>query len=128
MPDEEHVPAYVREHGPLQLPLRVIHLANEIGTLKQEAGSDRDKRLARTLAKEGQLRLVLTVMRAGDRLQEHQTEGALALQCIEGSLRLHTQISHPIDLRAGELVALDGGVTHSVEAVTECAFLLTVAQ
>lgn len=67
-------------------------------------------------------------MRAGARLAEHQTEGALTLQCLEGCVRLSTAGGRPIDQRAGELVALDAGIKHSVEAATECALLVTVAQ
>ena len=33
-----------------------------------------------------------------------------------------------IELTEGEMAALDGGVVHSVEAVVETAFLLTIAQ
>ncbi len=124
----EHTPAYVREHGPLEVPLRVVKLDDALATLKQEPGWTRDNRLAHTLAKQGNLRVVLTVMRAGAELREHKAEGALTLQCVEGRLRLRIPRNHPIELVAGEFVALDAGVSHTVEAVTECAFLLTIAQ
>lgn len=128
MTEEEHVPAYVRQHGPLQTPVRVVQLANELATLRLEPVWQRGERVARTIAKEGKLRLVLTLMPAGTRLHEHRAEGALTLQCLAGRLRLEIEATHPLELIEGELVALDGGVTHTAEAVTECAFLLTIAQ
>lgn len=123
----EQVPTYVREHGSLETPLRVVRFANEIATLKNEPAWQNGERVARTLAKEGRLRVVLSLMRRGSRLHEHQTEGATTIQCVEGRMRLLSP-GREIELLAGELVALDGGVRHSVEAATECAFLVTIAQ
>src|SRR5579884_2624399 len=118
----ERTPAYIREHGPMEQPLRVVKLDDAVATLKQEPAWQRDTRLARTLTKEGRLRLVLTIMRAGARLHEHKAEGALTLHCVEGSLLLRIPENHPIELAAGELIVLDAGISHGVEAVTECAF------
>jgi quercetin dioxygenase-like cupin family protein len=126
MAAEEHVPAYVREHGPLATPVRVLQLANEIAMLKREPGWEQDNRLAKTLTKEGSLAVVLSVMRAGAHAQEHRAAGPVTIQCLEGTLRLQ-RAGHPIDLVAGELVVLDAGVPHSHEALTDCAILLTLS-
>jgi quercetin dioxygenase-like cupin family protein len=123
----EHVPAYVREHGPLETALRVVGFANEIASLKDEPTWQRGERVARTLTKEGRLRIALVLMRQGSRLHEHKTEGATTIQCLEGRMRL-LSLGREIELLPGELVALDGGVPHSAEAVSECAFLVTIAQ
>jgi quercetin dioxygenase-like cupin family protein len=128
MSAQEHTPAYVREHGPLQTPLRVVRFANEITSLKQDPAWQSGERAARTLVKEGRLRAVLTLMRAGMRLHDHKTDGAVTVHCLQGRMQLQTAIGHPLELIEGELVALDAGVTHSVEALTECAFLVTLAQ
>jgi quercetin dioxygenase-like cupin family protein len=128
MPAEEHVPSYVREHGPLATRLRIIRFANELASLKQDPAWQHGERVARTLVKEGRLRAVLTLMRAGTRLHEHQTEGAATIHCLSGRMRLDTVGSDPVELGEGELAALDAGVKHSVEAATECAFLVTLAQ
>lgn len=52
MPAQEHASACVQEHGPQELPLRVVKL-NELVTRKQEPAWARDHRLARTLVKQG---------------------------------------------------------------------------
>jgi quercetin dioxygenase-like cupin family protein len=124
MPNQ-HVPVYVREHGPLETSVRVLQIANEIAMLKREPTWAHDDRLAKTLAKEGPLALVLSLMRAGAKAEEHSAAGPVTVQCIEGTLRLYTG-GHPLDLVAGEIVVLDAGVPHSHEAVTDCAILLTV--
>ncbi|HLZ69679.1 MAG TPA: cupin domain-containing protein [Dehalococcoidia bacterium] len=123
----ERVPAYVREHGPLELPVRVLRFGNEIARLRKEPGWQKSNRLARTLAKEGGLSVVLSLMKAGAIVQEHHAEGPVTLQCLEGRMRLHTA-GHPIDLLSGEMVVLDGKLPHRHEALTDCAVLLLVSR
>ncbi|HLZ71785.1 MAG TPA: hypothetical protein VKV26_17930 [Dehalococcoidia bacterium] len=123
----EHVPEDIREHGPLQSELRLVQIADEVQSLKQEAAWQRGDRAARTLVKEGKLRVVLTAMRARTSLQEHRTEGATTIQCIDGRLRV-LALERSIELLPGALIALDAGLPHRIEATAECAFLLTIAR
>lgn len=128
----DHQPAYIREHGPMQVPLRIVRLASEIESLMAEPAWQHGDRVARTLTKESVLRAVLTVMRAGAKLEPHTADGAVTIQCVQGRMHLITpaedgSLSHADELIAGELAVLDRGLAHSVEAVDECAFLLTVA-
>lgn len=125
MAAHDHVPAYVREHGPREVPVRVLRFANEIGMLKREPGWQRDTRLAKTLAKEGPLAVVLSLVRAGTTV--HQATGPVTLQCLEGTLRVH-YAGHPLELVAGEMIVLDTDIPHSHEAITDCAVLLTMWQ
>ncbi len=127
MAAEDHVPAYVREHGPREVPVRVVKFASEIAMLKREPRWQHDNRLAKTLAKEGPLAVVLSIMRAGATVQEHQVDGPVTLQCLKGTLRLH-YAGHPLDLVAGELVVLDAGIPHRHEALTDCAILVTITK
>ncbi len=127
MAANKHIPAYVREHGPMETPVRVLQFANEIARLKRQSGWQRDNRLAKTLAKEGPVAVVLSLVRAGTTVREHQAAGPVTLQCLEGKMRLH-YAGHPIELVAGEMVVLDAGIPHSHEAITDCAVLLTMTQ
>lgn len=122
-----HEPTYTREHGPMEVPLRILRFEDQIGTLKKEATWHRGDRVAKTLVKEGGLSVVLTLMHAGTALHEHRAEGPVAIQCLAGCMMLHAQ-ERSIELIEGEMAALDGGVPHTVEAVTETAFLVTVAR
>lgn len=128
MDEKQQIPAYVREHGPLEVPVRVVQLHDQIERLRATSEWLKGDRVAQTLVKEGRLRVVVMLLHAGARLQDHSAEGALTLQCLDGRLRFQTDTGHPIELLAGELAALDQGVVHSVEAVTDCAFMLTIAQ
>lgn len=127
MAAHEHIPAYIRERGPMQLPVRRLHFASAIAMLKREPAWAHGNRLARTLAKEGPLAVVLSPMKAGASTQEHRAEGPITAQCLEGRLRLHAG-GHPLDLVAGEMVVFDGGIPHLDEALTDCAVLLTMTQ
>lgn len=81
---------------------------------------------AKTLVKYDDLRIVLTALQAGRRIPGHKTEGRISIQTVSGHLRVHVG-ERTFDLPAGRLLALDRAVPHDVEAITESAFLLTVA-
>ncbi len=122
-----HEPAYIREHGPLEVPLRILRLDDQIAEIKRDAAWEREGRVGKTLAKEGALSVVLTVMRAGAALHEHQTEGPITIQCLSGRLELSAD-GRTVELAAGELAALDGRVRHSVKALADSASLVTLAR
>jgi hypothetical protein len=44
-----------------------------------------------------------------------------------GRIRLHLREHEPLELSAGQLLALDCSMPHDVEALEESAFLLTVS-
>jgi quercetin dioxygenase-like cupin family protein len=120
-------PAYVREHGPLELPIRVTRLSDQIDALKQEAAWQHGERTGKTLAKESDLSMVLTLMRPASRLPEHEMASAATLQCLSGRMKL-LALGREIELGEGEIVTLDHDVPHALEAMTESAFLLTIAR
>jgi hypothetical protein len=62
---EAHEPAYVREHGPLEVPLRHVRLNDELASLKRQPAWERGERVAKTLVKEQGLNAVLTAIHAG---------------------------------------------------------------
>ncbi len=101
-------------------------LADELEQLRLEPSYTSGDRNARTLVKDERLRVVLTAMKAGARLNEHRAPGPVTIQAVEGTLRVLGS-GGTIDLPTGQVVSLGANVSHSVEAVNECAFLLTIA-
>jgi quercetin dioxygenase-like cupin family protein len=114
--------------GPQQLrgPLLTFDLAAEAGQLRAELAYQAGERSANTLVKAPDLRVVLTAMRAGARLKEHDAAARISIQTLSGRLRLHVA-DEPVELPAGHLLVLDHDLVHDVEALEDCVFLLTVA-
>lgn len=114
---------------PMSAPCLAFDLENEVGRLWEEQAA-RSGRNARTLVKQPDFRLVLTVLRAKERIQEHQANGRVSIHTIHGHVRLHVSqrgSADAIDLPAGHVLTLDRGIHHDVEALIDSAFLLTIA-
>jgi quercetin dioxygenase-like cupin family protein len=66
------------------------------------------------------------LMKAGTQMNEHQAEGRVSIHHLLGKIRIHLP-DKKVSLSAGQLLVMDCGVLHDVEAVEESAFLLTIA-
>ena len=116
------------ERRPSQLlvgPLLTFDLAAETARLRQEASWQQGDRNAKTLAKEDTFRCVLTLLRAGARLEEHATAAYVSVQTLSGRLRLRAG-EQTVELPAGHLLVLAPDLPHDVEALEESSFLLTL--
>ncbi len=114
--------------GPQQLrgALLTFDLAAEAGQLRAELTYQEGDRNANTLLKEQNARVVLTALRQGARLHEHQTAGWVVIQTITGRIRLRA-LGQSVELPAGHLLTLEPNAAHEVEALEESVFLLTLA-
>lgn len=104
-------------------------LDEEIRRLWQEPASGAGRN-ARTLVKQPDFRIVLVVLKANHRINEHGADGRISIQTVRGHIRMRVDrqgADETIDLPAGHLLALDRGIQHEVEAGVDSAFLLTVA-
>ncbi len=100
-------------------------LAAEIENLKREPAWQ-NGRNAKTIAKYADLRIVLTVLRGGTRIEQHHSAGRISVQTISGHIRMHAA-DRVFELGTGRMLALDRAVPHDVEAMEDSAFLLTIA-
>ena len=64
-------------------------------------------------------------MKAGARLAEHRAKDTASIHTLSGHVRLRL-LKKVADLPAGQLLVLERGILHDVEAVVESAFLLTL--
>jgi quercetin dioxygenase-like cupin family protein len=103
-----------------------LSLNAEIAALYRETAWQAGDRNAKTLVKEGDLRQVLTVLKPGAVLREHQVPGTAAIQVLGGRLRVRTD-GQMIDLTPGMLLTLAADAPHDAEALDEAAFLITIA-
>jgi quercetin dioxygenase-like cupin family protein len=72
------------------------------------------------------LNVVLLVMKAGDRLEEHAAPGPISLVVREGRIRF-TTADGSVEAGPERLLACDAGVRHAVEALGDTVCLLSVA-
>lgn len=101
-------------------------LSAEDAELRERAQLAKSGRAAKTLVKEGRLRITLIVMRRGSRLSAHQVEGVVSVQVVRGRARVSAE-GASTDLASDGLLVLQEEVPHTVEALTDCALLVTVA-
>jgi len=82
-------------------------------------------RITKMLSKGPGLRIGLVLMEAGATWEEHKTESRIIVQPLEGRIRFSTS-DRATEIGPGELLVLAPGEPHSVEALEQTAFLLTL--
>ena len=103
-----------------------FELSAEDAALRERATTAKSGRTARTLIKEGRLRVTIIVMRKGAVLGAHQVEGAVNIHILRGRARV-SAAGASTDLASGGLLVLQEEVPHTAEALSDCALLVTVA-
>ncbi len=121
-----HSHDYLRTHQ-ISGPLLRFRLAGEEAAMREQAAVlSTTGRVGKTLVKEGALRITQVMLRKGSPLGSHQIAGPASIQVLRGRLRL-TTADGELQLEPGDLVAVDGGVAHAAEAMSDCALLITMA-
>ena len=111
---------------PLSGDVMLFRLDDERERTADPATVRKHGRAARTLLKEGPLRVTLVVLAPGGELAEHSAEGPITLQPLAGSIRF-TAAGAAHDVRAGDMLSAGAGVRHAVSSEDGATFLLTVA-
>ncbi|CAN5768173.1 hypothetical protein BH24CHL6_BH24CHL6_16100 [soil metagenome] len=114
-----------RESRSMMERLMVFRLEDEIASLRGEEAWREGDRNARTLAKEVDFRVLLTVLRPGVTIGE-DSDARASLQLVEGRATLQLADAQA-DLGTGQLAVVDAGQRWSLRAEDECVLLLTLA-
>ena len=110
---------------PLSADVLVFHLTDERAHAADPAILARGGRNARTLLKDGALRVTLITLAAGGAIAEHHATGPITVQVLEGALRF-SAAGEDHALAAGDLLCLGAGIHHAVASDGGAAFLLTI--
>ncbi len=110
---------------PMHAPLQSFDLEAEVARLREEKAWKEGRRNAITLRKGEGMNVVLLVMKAGDKLDEHAAPGPISLSVREGRVRFATP-DGAVEAGTEILLACDGGVRHSVEALEDAVCVVTV--
>ena len=85
----------------------------------------RHGRSARTLVKQGPLRMTVIALAAGGTLATHRAEGPVTIQLLDGDV-VFDVAEHEYPLAAGDVLVLASGVPHGARSSAGCVLLLTV--
>ena len=112
---------------PLSGDVLQFHLAEERARVNDPALLERHGRNARTLLKEGPLRVTLVMLRAGGQIAPHRAEGPISVHVIDGDIRLRVG-GWEHRLAAGDLLVVNADLEHDVTSEQGGTFLLTLVQ
>ena len=93
--------------------------------IKQEPSWKDSDRNAITVFKTNGLRLVLIALHEGAEMARHTANGIISLQVLEGQLQFNTD-TQSVELNKGQMLTLHERIPHSVRAIKETTFLLTL--
>ena len=93
--------------------------------IKEESSWKDSKRNAVTVFKTNGLRIVLIALHKGAEMVKHTSDGIISVQVLEGQIQFSTD-QQSVELSKGQMVALHERIPHSVVAIKEAIFLLTV--
>jgi quercetin dioxygenase-like cupin family protein len=91
----------------------------------QPLGDGLREAVTTSLLKEPSLQLIRLVLPAGGGMPDHHVEGAITIHCLEGQAEIGTP-QRSCTLSAGQLVMIEGGMTHNVRAITDASLLVTI--
>jgi quercetin dioxygenase-like cupin family protein len=104
-----------------------FNLLNELRQLRNQASWKRSAgRSSKTLAKYSDLHLVLVLMKSHSRMGEHHVDGRTSLHILHGRLRIHLA-GRSLEACPNDLLVLEAGILHDVEALEKSAFLITIS-
>lgn len=105
--------------------LIAIDLLVELETLRNGDAYSTADHAAHTICKQSGIRVVLIALKSGGRMNEHHADAPITVHGLQGAVNF-TVGDQTIRLTPGMLVAAAAGMLHSVEAIEESAFLLTM--
>lgn len=110
----------------LNAPLVEMNLNEFINQIKSETSWADSDRNSVTLFKSETMRIVLIGLHENAELKPHKANGVISVQVLEGRIEFATE-QQTTQLEKGQMIALQENITHSVKALTEGFFLLTLA-
>jgi quercetin dioxygenase-like cupin family protein len=103
-----------------------IDIAGFSRQLKNEEAWNNSDRNAITVYKTNGLRIVLVALHEGAVIAKHTAGGIISVQVLEGEIEFTTD-EQSVMLKKEQMIALHKGLPHSVTALKESVFLLTLA-
>jgi quercetin dioxygenase-like cupin family protein len=106
-------------------PLVKIDVPTFMQILRDEKTWEESDRNAITVFKTNAMRIVLMALHQGAEINRHAAAGILNIQVLTGRILINTDIQS-VDLEQGQILTLHKNIIHSVIAIEETFFLLTL--
>lgn len=103
----------------------LLDIERESKEILEAASAAGVKHTAKTLVKDGPLRLIILGFMAGSSLREHHAGGAVSILVLSGNVEIETPEGAQA-VRHGSALVLASDVAHSVTAKTDAVLLLTI--
>jgi quercetin dioxygenase-like cupin family protein len=110
---------------PLMERLMVFSVADEVAALREEPQYRDGDRTSRMLAKDVDLRVMLTVLRTGAALDEQDGDSRVTVQLVEGQVAVELG-GESAELGPGDVAVIDAGNPWLVRAIADSALVLTI--
>lgn len=110
----------------LNAQLVEMDLNKYIAQIRNEATWKNSDRNAVTIFKSETMRIVLMGLHKNAALKPHKANGVISVQVLEGKINFVTEQQTSL-VEKGQMITLQENITHSVLALTETFFLLTLA-
>ena len=93
--------------------------------IKEELTWKSGKRNVSTVFKTNGLRIMVIALHKGTEMARHTADGIISVQVLEGQMQFNTD-GKSVELSEGQMLALHERIPHSILAVKETIFLLTL--
>jgi quercetin dioxygenase-like cupin family protein len=110
----------------LNAQLVEMNLHKYIDQIKGETTWNESDRNSVTIFKSETMRIVLMGLHQHTELKPHKANGTISVQVLEGKMNFITE-QKTVLVESGQMIALQENITHSVVALTDSFFLLTLA-
>lgn len=110
----------------LNAQLVEMDLNKFIDQIKSEATWKTSDRNSLTIFKSETMRIVLMGLHENAELKAHKANGVISVQTLEGKVNFATE-QQIVIIEKGQMITLEANVFHSVTALKESFFLLTLA-
>lgn len=110
----------------LNASLLELNLNDSIVQIKSESSWSDSDRNSVTLFKSETMRIVLIGLHENAELKPHKANGVISVQVLQGKIKFATE-NQTAHLEKGQMITLRENITHSVLALSESFFLLTLS-
>lgn len=127
MEEKYNEPTRQRHEGdrPIDAAMVSIDLPLFMEQIKEESSWKDGKRNGITVFKTNGLRIVLIALHEGAEMAKHTADGIISVQVLEGHMQFSTD-RQSVELSKGQMLALHERIPHSILAIKETIFLLTL--